>query len=165
MITDGCRQRLEKKKRRQERDARLKAQSGTKTKPSKAAPHGSVAEEAQGQGSDVDSDDEQAKLLPQELLDEEFERAPSPTSAALKLASKRPLQKKPKTIKFTETSLKDRQVGPVKVRVLEKSNRHLAPKASAGSRNRRESWLRGRGSGKGVNAFERKPMNSGFVRA
>ena len=139
------------KEQRQEKDARRKAQAqkSAKKKPTKATE------------PEPTSDSEQdPELLPAELLEHEFERAPTPPPET-GLPHKPSKTKRKKLL--LDQAPQDSQAGPVKVRVLDKANKFLAPKAVQRSRDRREHWLQGRPSGKGVKAFERRPMNAGFA--
>ncbi|KAF2763468.1 hypothetical protein EJ05DRAFT_472362 [Pseudovirgaria hyperparasitica] len=85
-------------------------------------------------------------LLPAHILATERPATPEPGSevpAALTLEQ----QKRNRHLKFIEEGekkAKDVRRGPVKVRVLEKTNMLLAPKVHKDTKNLRDSWLRGR---------------------
>lgn len=85
-------------------------------------------------------------------------------------AALRKKQKLNKHLKFLdEKPTKDVKKGPVKVRVLEKGNKFLPPKAvGSGSRSARDQWLQGRKvkeTKKGsFGGLERKKVGGGFLR-
>lgn len=146
------RQRLRLKEQRQEKDARRKAQAKN---PSRKKPTKPVEIEPPSE-----SDEDEPELLPRELLEHDFERAPTPPpQSEIPNATRKPKRKK----LLLDQQPQETQAGPVKVRVLEMSNKFLAPKAVQRSKDRREHWLQGRSSGRGLNAFERRPMNARFV--
>lgn len=106
-----------------------------------------------------DSDEEEPELLPDELLMHASERPPTPPPAQQE--AKLDGRRRRKKLRLDRPP-EDRQAGQIKVRVLEKNNGVLAPKAVQRGKDRREAWLSGRPSGEGIRAFERRPMNAGF---
>lgn len=92
---------------------------------------------------------------------EDFEREPTPPSIEEQRRKRERKQNKKKQL--LDQPPKEVKVGPVNVSVLQKANRFLPPKVAPGARDRREHWLAGRPSGKGIRAFERRPVNAGFV--
>ncbi|OCK83542.1 hypothetical protein K432DRAFT_379404 [Lepidopterella palustris CBS 459.81] len=117
-------------------------------------------------------------ILPESLLSSIPNQRPATPPPALSdtLMLDRKQQKWNRHIKFLEQGekrIKDVKRGPINVRVLEKNNTLLAPKASLRSRSIREAWLKGRfakkAAGKGKSRFEdskmeRKVVGGGFLR-
>jgi hypothetical protein len=114
---------------------------------------------------DEDEDEDMPELLPEDLLDTEFTRAPTPplvTAATAKPTTKN------RIIRLDGEAPQDRKVGPITVSVLPKSNMLLPPKSSVESKKLREHWLagkrKGQGKAKGMATAERKPFGGGFVK-
>ncbi|KAJ9639457.1 hypothetical protein H2199_006490 [Coniosporium tulheliwenetii] len=110
-------------------------------------------------------------LLPDALLAAAPEVRPPtpPPPSATQAVAKKPKQHH-RFLDADEKPQKDLKRGPVNVRVLQQTNKLLAPKASANSRNLREAWLKGRtglgrGSGKGMVGakMERRAKKGGFL--
>jgi len=165
------RQQAADKRKRQEKSSRLEKQAQAnkdKTSKAEAQPAKASVEEppTTGLGSDEDDpeddEDDEPDLLPEELLDTDFTRPPTPpptgTSDKIALPSK--------VIKLDDEPPRDRKVGTVTVSVLPKANDLLPPKASAESKKLREHWLAGKRKvgKKGAVAVERRSFGGSFVK-
>ncbi|RFU33525.1 hypothetical protein B7463_g2822, partial [Scytalidium lignicola] len=176
-------QQLTERKKRKERDARLKKQAETAGKKRKKATQIEEDEESlseielesdenlnaktQNKKRRSDGDETTVTLtgrkqkdlpfyLPEELLEDDEEEP------AMDLDLVREV-KRPKKIKFSELlekKPKDKRVGSTIYRVAGVSHPSLAPKATQQARSTKEQWLKGR-SGKAV-GIQRKPFKSGF---
>ncbi|KAB8349877.1 hypothetical protein FH972_023890 [Carpinus fangiana] len=121
-------QRADARRQRQEREARLQEQAKLARKGSQP----STKPKKRSKPADLPD------LLPADILaDEAYERPPTPPAEEPKSQSVTTT----KAIKFTDARPKDVQVGPVKVSVLQKQNKLLAPRASGRSRHVKEQWL------------------------
>ncbi|EON64410.1 hypothetical protein W97_03641 [Coniosporium apollinis CBS 100218] len=175
---ERTRRQAEKKERRRERKEREKAKGAGVLELDAAAPAvDEVADDAAPAllhpPTKLDVNNLPA-LLPEELLaaaPEVRPPTPPPPAAAQAVARK---AKHHRFLDADERPPKDVKRGPVSVRVLQQTNRLLAPKASANSRNLREAWLKGRqglgrgggkGGGKGMVGakIERRAKKGGFL--
>lgn len=98
-------------------------------------------------------------LLPAEFLeDEDTEMLDEPVQNSMP---------KPKKIKFNdvyEKKPKDRTVGNTTIRVAEKVDRLLAPKAAKNARNTKDAWLAGRSGRGGAGGDNRRSVSGGFFK-
>ena len=103
------------------------------------------------------------EFLPEEILAAEPYRRPPPEPRQIKVNRPQPSNKH---VFFThdEKPPKDVRRGPVKVRVLEKRNPVLPPRAAKAAKSLREDWLTGRSKKGGAAAVERRKMGTSFVR-
>lgn len=65
---------------------------------------------------------------------------------------------------FTEKPPKDVKRGPITVRVLESTNKVLAPKVVKATSSIKQSWLAGRPGKNGYPSVERRKVGGGFLR-
>ena len=102
-------------------------------------------------------------FLPEEILAAEPYRRPPPEPRQVKVNRPQPSNKH---VVFTheEKPPKDVRRGPVKVRVLEKRNPVLPPRAAKAAKSLREDWLTGRSKKGGAAAVERRQMRTSFVK-
>ncbi|KAI9799087.1 MAG: hypothetical protein M1833_004281 [Piccolia ochrophora] len=100
-------------------------------------------------------------LLPAELLETEPPERPPTPPMDTKNEPKRP--KKIKFLDVDERRPKDVKRGRVKVRVLETFQEHLAPKVGKESKGLKEAWLAGR-QAKGGSGVQRRSIHRGFLR-
>ncbi|KAJ9667048.1 hypothetical protein H2201_002883 [Coniosporium apollinis] len=161
---EKLRKQAEKKERRRERGERERAKTAAVLEEDVAAPAADDAATA------LDLNNLPA-LLPDALLAAAPEVRPPtpPPPSATQAVAKKPKQHH-RFLDADEKPQKDLKRGPVNVRVLQQTNKLLAPKASANSRNLREAWLKGRtglgrGSGKGMVGakMERRAKKGGFL--
>lgn len=180
IILISSRQKAEEKRKRRERDQRLKIQAknskkisqntSTDDKPKLETPIspdtlvGSV--NVQGSPDQVDSKPTVkgplSLLLPDELLNAEpIIRPPAlPPNAPPSLST---VARRRKLLERDSKPPKDIQRGALKVRVLSSDQGYLPPKASKESKTLRESWLTGHRGPRG--GIERRKIGGRFVRA
>ena len=173
------RQKAEEKRKRRERDLRLKIQAKVSKRPLEdyMTDESSKAETSISPDTllgSVNTRDPQHEsslkspkkvplplLLPAELLNAEpVIRSPTPPVEVDVVKSS--IARKRKLLERDSKPLKDVQRGGVKIRVLPSGSGHLPPKASKDSKMLRESWLTGQRGPKG--GIARRKLGGGFVR-
>jgi hypothetical protein len=186
-MLNNLRQEAAIRKKRQERNAKLKEQADAanekrkdaeraeKIEPSPAEPtvkHGGENQKDLGVQDAAGSEriappvsinvlktSKLPELLPDEYLQDDNDRK---SLEGQEVEITRTKSKKTKFLDLLDKKPKDRRIGTTTYRVSEVSNKKLAPKSSFHARNTKESWLKGRGpmSGGGV----RKVASTSFVK-
>ena len=165
------RQIADARKKRKERDSKLKEQAASSKRNKKkrkfseleketapTAPVRAIPTEPQHHLSSSNL----PALLPEEiLLAEPTTRPPTPP---LEREGQEHHQPPRKHEIFTEKPPKDVMRGPITVRVLEPANKVLAPKVVKASSSIKQSWLAGRPGRNGHPSVERRKVGGGFLR-
>ena len=180
MALTSKRQKAEEKRKRRERDLRLKIQAKTSKKTlENSLADGIIESESpispdtligsvhtQGQQDHLNQEPPRKAplplLLPDEILNAE-PIIPPPTLPKNVPAVTSDLSRKRKLLETSSKPPKDVQHGDLKIRVLSSDPGYLPPKASKESKMLRESWLTGQRGPKG--GIARRKLGGGFVRA
>lgn len=174
------RQKAEEKRKRRERDLRLKVQAKAAKRDLGQSPVDNTPEletpispdTLLGSFSTLGPQDQSSTkqpekdrlplLLPDELLNAEIvvrPRTPPPHVSQVRLD----VSRKRKLLDIVSKPPKDVQRGGLKIRVLSTDGGHLPPKPSKEGKMLRESWLTGQRGPRG--GFQRRKIGGGFVRA
>ena len=171
------RQKAVQKRKRQERDEKLRTQANIAKKHRVASISPPLEEDVRHEHSEHSISDQEGELSDQDNLKRNWSgKGPLPSLLPDEILAAEPVTRLPtppsehsrtinissKKTKFLEPDTKppaDVDMGPVCVRVLEVNRGTLPPKASKSSKKIRESWLVGRNA-----SMQRRKIGGGFTR-
>lgn len=171
------RQNAVQKRKRQERDEKLRTQAKIAKKHRVASISPPLEEDVGHEHSEHSIDDQESELSDQDNLKRNWSgKGPLPSLLPDEILAAEPITRLPtppsehrriinvssKKLKFLEADTKppaDVNRGPIRVRVLEVNRGTLPPKASKSSKTIRESWLVGRNA-----SMQRRKIGGGFTR-